>query len=140
KFLTIPQGGGIFSLPPAHILQVLLSTQTGWFVWTPLTLLGSIGLVLGALKYPRIYVPWIVILTLQIAAVGSVWFWSGVESFGARYLLSDTPLAALGLITLLSLVPSRARQVSRPSARRAASSRRCSPSSSGWTWCRAKHR
>jgi hypothetical protein len=30
------------------MLQVLLSTQTGWFLWTPLTLLGAIGLVLGA--------------------------------------------------------------------------------------------
>ncbi|MBZ5677949.1 MAG: tetratricopeptide repeat protein [Acidobacteriia bacterium] len=101
KYVTIPQGGGIFSFPPAHILQVLLSTQVGWFIWTPVTVFGVIGLLLGAFKETRIYLPWIIVLTLQIAVVGSISFWHGVESFGARYLLSNTPLIGLGLITIV---------------------------------------
>lgn len=103
KYVTIPQGSGIFSFPPAHVLQVLLSSQNGWFIWTPITILGVAGLLLGALKATRIYLPWIVVLALQSAVVGSVSFWSGVESFGARYMLSNSPLIGLGIITAFAL-------------------------------------
>jgi hypothetical protein len=99
KYITIPQGGGIFSFPPPHILQVLFSSQGGWFIWTPVTLLGVTGLFLGAYKVPRIYLPWIIVLSMQLFVVGSVSFWHGVESFGARYMLSNSPLVGLGIIT-----------------------------------------
>ncbi|MGA2716432.1 MAG: hypothetical protein ABSG41_25335 [Bryobacteraceae bacterium] len=103
KYVTIPQGGGIFSFPPAHMLQVLVSSQNGWFIWTPITILGVAGLFLGAVRATRIYLPWIIVLTLQAAVVGSVSFWSGVESFGARYMLSNTPLIGLGIITIFGI-------------------------------------
>jgi len=103
KYLTIPQGGGIFSFPPPHVLQVLLSSQTGWFIWTPITLLGAAGLVAGAIRATRIYLPWVIVLTLQVLVVGSVSFWSGIESFGARYMLSNTPLIGLGIITIFGI-------------------------------------
>jgi hypothetical protein len=103
KYITIPQGGGIFSFPPPHVLQVLLSSQTGWFIWTPITVLGVAGLVAGAIKATRIYLPWIIVLTLQTLVIGSVSFWSGLESFGARYMLSNTPLIGLGLITIFGV-------------------------------------
>ena len=103
KYLTIPQGGGIFSFPPPHVLQVLLSTENGWFIWTPITVLGVAGLVAGATKATRIYLPWIIVLTLQALVIGSVSFWSGLESFGARYMLSNTPLIGLGIITIFGV-------------------------------------
>lgn len=103
KYLTIPQGGGIFSFPPPHVLQVLLSTENGWFIWTPITVLGVAGLVAGAVKATRIYLPWIIVLTLQALVIGSVSFWSGLESFGARYMLSNTPLIGLGIITIFGV-------------------------------------
>ena len=99
KYITIPQGGGIFSFPPQHMMQVLFSSQNGFFIWTPLTLLGIAGLVMGAFKATRIYLPWIIVFLLQAMVVGAVSFWSGVESFGARYMLSNTPLVGFGLIT-----------------------------------------
>lgn len=105
KYLTIPQGGQIFSFPAAHVLQVLFSTQSGWFIWTPLTVLGVLGLTLGAMRAPRVYGPWMIVLSLQVAVVGSVTFWSGIESFGARYLLSSIPLLGVGVMTLLRLAP-----------------------------------
>jgi hypothetical protein len=103
KYLTIPQGAGIFSFPPPHVLQVLLSSQNGWFIWTPITLLGVAGLVVGAMRAPRIYLPWVVVLTLQALVIGSVSFWSGLESFGARYMLSNTPLIGFGIITIFGV-------------------------------------
>jgi hypothetical protein len=103
KYLTIPQGGGIFSFPPPHVLQVLLSTQNGWFTWTPITLLGVAGLVVGATRATRIYLPWVIVLTLQALAIGSISFWSGLGSFGARYMLSNTPLIGIGIITIFGV-------------------------------------
>lgn len=103
KYLTIPQGGGIFSFPPPHVLQVLLSTQNGWFTWTPITLVGVAGLVAGAMKATRIYLPWLIVLTLQAMVIGSIPFWSGLQSFGSRYMLSNTPLIAFGIITIFGI-------------------------------------
>jgi hypothetical protein len=103
KYVTIPQGGGIFSFPPPHVLQVLLSTENGWFIWTPITVLGIAGLVVGAMKATRVYLPWAIVLTLQALVIGSVSFWSGLESFGARYMLSNTPLIGFGIITIFGV-------------------------------------
>jgi hypothetical protein len=103
KYITIPQGGGIFTFPPPHVLQVLLSTQNGWFTWTPLTLLGVAGLVAGAIRATRIYLPWIIVLTLQVLVIGSISFWHGIGSFGARYMLSNTPLIGIGILTIFAI-------------------------------------
>ena len=101
KYLTIPQGEGFLSFPPAFMREVLLSSRNGWFSWTPLVLLGIAGLFYGAMKYTREFVPWIVVILLEVAAVGSMQTWHGFDSFGARYLLSTTPLVAMGLMSLL---------------------------------------
>jgi hypothetical protein len=103
KYLTVPQGADIFSFPPQHALDVLFSTQGGWFIWTPVALLGVAGLLVGAVKAPRIFVPWLIVISLQVVLVGSISFWHGIESFGARYLLSNNAMAGLGLMTLFSL-------------------------------------
>jgi hypothetical protein len=100
KYITIPQGSGVFSFPPPHVLQVLFSTENGWFIWTPLTILGVVGLLVGTMKATRIYLPWLIVLALQAMVIGSVSFWSGLESFGARYMLSNTPLIGFGIITI----------------------------------------
>lgn len=101
KYLTVPQGDGFLIFPPHFMWQVVMSTRNGWFVWTPLALLGVVGLFYGAVKQARVFVPWIVILGLEVAVVGSMPTWHGFDSFGSRYLLSTAPLAAMGLFTLL---------------------------------------
>jgi hypothetical protein len=103
KWVTIPQGGGIFSFPPSHMLQVLFSSQNGWFIWTPITIFGVVGLFLGAFRSSLVFAPWIAVLTLQLAVVGAVSFWSGEEAFGARYMLSNIPLIAIGLVVIFAL-------------------------------------
>jgi len=105
-YVTNPVGripGAFFKFPPEHILQLLLSSHVGWFIWSPVTVLGVIGLFPGAFKATRIYLPWIVVLALEITVIGSVTTWDGGDSFGARYLLSSTPLVAFGIMTLFAL-------------------------------------
>jgi hypothetical protein len=103
KYLTVPQGDGFFVFPPVFVPQALFSTRDGWFMWTPLVLLGLTGLVWGSLRAARLILPWLVVVTLEIAIVGSMWTWHGGEGFSERYLTSSAPLIALGLVTLLCL-------------------------------------
>jgi hypothetical protein len=104
KFLTVPQGEGFFVFPPPFIPQVLFSTRNGWVMWTPLVLLGVSGLIVGARRKARLLLPWIVVIALEIGLIGSLpTTWHGGEGFSARYLTSNAPLIALGLVTLLCL-------------------------------------
>ena len=103
RYLTNPVGGSFFAFPPPYISKVLLSTNVGWFVWTPVTILGVTGLLLGAYKAYRIYVPWLLVVAMEVVFIGSVITWDGGDSFGARYLISSTPLIALGIMTFFCL-------------------------------------
>jgi hypothetical protein len=101
KYSPASPGKGFFVLPPPHILQVLFSTRNGWVAWTPLVLVGIAGLVLSAIRIPRLFVPWIVVLALELALTGSMLTWHGGEGFGNRYMTSSAPLIGLGVLTLL---------------------------------------
>jgi hypothetical protein len=102
SFFVIPQGRDFFVFPPPFVAQVLFSSQNGWFFWTPLTLLGSAGLLFGAWKMPRLFLPWIVVIALEVALVGSLpTTWHGADSFGSRYLVSCVPLIAFGVAAIL---------------------------------------
>jgi len=67
--------------------------------------LGLIGLFIGMLRAPRFYAPFLAVLALEVLVVGSISFWDGINSFGARYLLSLTPMAAVGMMTLWAASP-----------------------------------
>jgi hypothetical protein len=106
KYLTMPQGAGFIVFPPAFILEVLFSSRNGWFLWTPFALIGVLGLLYGALRFTREFIPWIVVLALEVIVIGSMPTWHGYDSFSSRYLLTNSPLVGLGLFTLLcSLSP-----------------------------------
>ena len=92
----------VAAIPPPWIPEFLFSSQNGWFFWTPLALLGVAGLVFGLVKVGRVFLPWLVVIALEVTLVSSVRTeWHGADAFGARYMTSSAPLVALGLITLL---------------------------------------
>ena len=99
EWVTFPYASELAELPPRHIHQTLFSTDHGWFIWTPVTLIG----VLGLLRSARRFWPWLVVIGLELAVVGSfVRYWNCGDSFGIRMLTSCTPLVALGVAELLS--------------------------------------
>jgi len=102
SYFTIPQGRGFLKFPPVHLGQVLFSTHHGWFVWTPLTLLGSLGLLWGCWRRRRaawVCGPVLAALTLQCLLVGCLRYnWHGHHSFSIRMLTSSIPFVALGLV------------------------------------------
>ena len=103
KYLTLPQGDGFLHFPPAHIAEVLFSSRNGWFLWTPLTMVGVAGLVYGATRAKRVFLPWIAVLVLEVTVIGCMKTWHGFDSFSARYLLANSSIVAVGLLTLLAV-------------------------------------
>ena len=104
KFRPFPPaiGAGFFVFPPRYVLDLLFSTRSGgWFSWTPVCLIGLCGLVYGAVKRPREFIPWLVPLGLEMLVVASTTTWHGGNSFGARYMTSAAPLTGLGLASAL---------------------------------------
>lgn len=116
KYLTMPQGAGFISFPPHYIWPVLFSSRNGWFLWTPLAVIGIAGLVYGALKTPRAYLPWIVVAALEVVVIGAMKTWHGFDSFAARYLLTNSAIVGLGLFTFLCGTPRRVRRIAASAA------------------------
>jgi MFS family permease len=101
KYLTVPQGS-IFVFPPPFIPNVLLSSEHGWFIWTPLALLGVVGLITGAIKAPRVFVPWIAVIALEVSLIASIPVtWHSGPAFGNRYMTSSAPVVGFGMLYLL---------------------------------------
>ena len=102
RLFTIPQGKDFLHFPPQFMHLVLFSTNHGWFIWTPITALGVLGLFYGARKATSFYWPCLLVIFLEVAVMGSMpTNWHNSESFGIRSLTSCVPLIALGVATLM---------------------------------------
>jgi hypothetical protein len=97
RWLVIPQGSGFLRFTHNHVLKVLFSPYHGWFVYTPLVLLGMVGLVMFLRVKPRIAFVLLVALGLQIYISSTVVDWWAGYSFGMRRLINCTPILAIGL-------------------------------------------
>jgi hypothetical protein len=102
RFFTIPQGPDFLHIPPQYMQLVLFSTNHGWFIWTPITALGVLGLLYGVRKATAFYWPCLLVIFLEVGVMGSMpTNWHNSESFGIRSLTSCVPLIGLGVATLL---------------------------------------
>lgn len=98
-WVTIPQGQDFLQFPPVFLLKVLFSSQNGWFVWTPITVVGVLGLLVGFRKSPALVTFLLVALGAELVLVGGVLTWHG-HWFGLRYLTSMSAVVAVGLFAL----------------------------------------
>ena len=99
RYLLIPQGNDFVQFPPRFIAFVLLSTKHGWLIWTPACALCLAGLLWGCVEKRRLFLPWTVVLGMEIAVMGSIS--SSWHGFGTRMLTCTLPIAAMGLSYLL---------------------------------------
>lgn len=86
-------GGESFDLLRLHILEVLFSPENGLFLWTPIALLGFIGLITKKILYWNFLL--VFLAELLIVASWSTW-WQGA-SYSGRMFVSTLPLLAFGL-------------------------------------------
>jgi hypothetical protein len=88
-------------------LRVLFSSNHGLLSWTPLVAFALFGLLLFAIRLPRVGVP------LLAAALAFYLFfstfpdWAGISSYGNRFFISATPLFILGLAHFLERIATR---------------------------------
>jgi hypothetical protein len=100
SYFVIPQGPDWFVFPGRYIFQVFFSSEHGWFVWTPATLLGISGLMYAWRRIPTICLSFLVGASLYALLVGSTHSWHGIE-FGNRYLTTCIPIVAVGIAMYL---------------------------------------
>ncbi len=99
RWLLIPQGRGFLDFSSANWSRTLFSADHGFFNWTPLMLLGFLGLVLGLRKDRMLYGGALFVFAATVWVNGSVpdHDWAAGDAFGARRYSLVVPLIALGL-------------------------------------------
>jgi hypothetical protein len=98
KFWISPYLAGAegFNFAKPHILGVLFGSQNGLFLWTPITLLGTIGLI----TKKRFLLLSVFLLELYTVASWSTW-WQGA-SYSGRMFVSTLPILAFGIASIFS--------------------------------------
>lgn len=100
-----------FASYPIHAGEVLFSGFHGLFSWSPITLVGVLGLIALARRSGRLSLALFAVFAAQVAVVGSYDTWWGGASFGARRFINCMPIFALGLAALLDRLRPQAHRV-----------------------------
>lgn len=90
-----------------HFLEVLFDPAHGLYLWAPLLLFATAGLLLAwrrpARPAGRAVVPWLALAFLaQVWINGAVESWTLAGAFGQRRFVSSTPILAWGLAALVA--------------------------------------
>lgn len=95
------RGGEHFRWLEPKMLQVLFSLHHGLYIWHPLLLLATAGLLL--LYRKNRVLPFLLgaFFVFQVYLIGSWHGWMGGDSFGSRMLISSFPALGLGLAALI---------------------------------------
>jgi len=100
-----------------HALQVLASPEHGLLFWTPLVVVGLIGLALVAIERGspagtrRVVACMLAMVAAQVYVAGSVQSWTVAGAFGQRRFVGLTVLLVIGLAAILGRQRSRASRV-----------------------------
>jgi hypothetical protein len=99
-YFTYGELGGKFFWANPQISKVLFSYEKGWYVYTPIMLLATLGIYFLIKKKIGMHSAIIIFLSIIIYVLSSWWCWWFGGSFGQRsmidfYGLMSLPLAAL---------------------------------------------
>ena len=90
-----------------HFGDVLFSAERGLFTWTPVALLGLVGLVLALRRAPLLALGGLLTFVTTAWFNGSLAGFEGADAFGARRFDLFFPFLALGLAAVLELTARR---------------------------------
>jgi hypothetical protein len=97
------------SLDSPHLVAVLLDPGHGLFLWSPILLLATAGLVaLVARRRDAALAMLLVGLLLQFWVNGAIESWHMAGAFGSRRFVGATPVFAFGLAAVLGALVARA--------------------------------
>lgn len=105
EWVLLPHGRGFFDLSSPRLLDTLVSANHGFFNWTPLMLVGFLGLLAGLRVSPMLHGGGLAVFLATAWINGSVpaYDWAGGDSFGARRYCLVVPLMALGVGRMMEL-------------------------------------
>ena len=90
---------------PLSPFRMLFTEHRGLFIWTPATLLATLGIALLLRSHARFH-PFVTTLTVMVVSLLASYaffaVWDGGWSFSARYLAAPLPFYALGLAQLFA--------------------------------------
>jgi hypothetical protein len=97
-----PFESGYFSLRDwawrsPYFLAVLFSSEHGLLVWTPVIALACIGVVIFALREPRVGGAILAAMLAFYFLIACYPDWAGISSYGNRFFVSLTPIFIIGL-------------------------------------------
>ena len=98
-YIGVPLGADYMRWADPFVTETLFSSRHGLFSWSPILLLGAIGLIGFTRSRPRVGLPFLGMLLLLTYMNSSVADWWGGGSFGARRFDSVLPILAIGLAT-----------------------------------------
>jgi hypothetical protein len=105
EWLMSPYGAlGTFRFASPRIAAVLLSPEKGLFFWSPILLLGLVGLFRPRPPLPQVVAPAALILVAHTYLIASWSDWQLGGSYGHRGFTDVLPLLALGLGAFFSSV------------------------------------
>ncbi|NIN66703.1 MAG: hypothetical protein GTO63_18850 [Anaerolineae bacterium] len=107
---TIPQGSDIFDWLHPSLLEYLFSMNHGFYTWTPVMLIATLGLVFLWKRDRKVTVALLIALLLQWYLNSAHRYWWAHGSFGARRVVSATSLLVLGLAAITEHVANRFRR------------------------------
>lgn len=96
--------GHLWNLWSPALLKVLVSSDHGLFVWTPIMIASVAGLFLLCRMDRKFGVYSILVFATFVYTIGCYADWDGLSSFGNRFFISLTPLFIIGLAVLLGAV------------------------------------
>ena len=102
--LLVPQGSGFLRFLNPQFYELLISSHHGLYSWAPILLLATVGLCLPRTAQNRIGQPThqlLILLVPQLYVAAIVSDVHAGESFGARRLVSLTPIFTVGLAIIL---------------------------------------
>jgi hypothetical protein len=99
--LSMPMGSG-FVTGPRYLWDILFSNYRGFFLWSPIALVGVLGLLTFRRSNIVSALVLLCVVITQIVINAGVETWSGGESFGLRRLTELYPALAVGVAMALS--------------------------------------
>jgi len=101
SFLTMPQGRGFLDWSAPHLVDVLVSADHGLLTWSPVALVGVVGLLGGLRSDPLLHGGALAVFFATAWVNGGVADWAAGDAYGARRFDLAFPLVALGLARVI---------------------------------------
>jgi hypothetical protein len=101
SWITVPQGSAFMEWTAPYLRPTLMSTYKGLFTWMPVALPAVVGLILLAWRRPRLAIPLLIVLLLEIYVNSSTRDWFGGGGFGPRRFTGQLALFTIGYACLL---------------------------------------